>query len=225
MIGILPYIELKDIYYSYPKGGFAIDGLSLELLKNDFTAITGPNGSGKTTLGKLISGIFKPGKGSVSICGKDTREMSLGEIGGKIGYLFQNPERQLFAPSVREEISFILELKGYDQKYIDDSVEYILEKFNLKHLENAVSFKLSRGEKQRLAIAAVLVNKPDFLVFDEPTTGLDMDRKNILSNMLYELMDNGIGMAVISHDTEFVKRHAARVIKLEGGSIIEDFTP
>ncbi|MDI6705721.1 MAG: ABC transporter ATP-binding protein [Bacillota bacterium] len=194
----------------------------MQLYSHQFTAITGPNGSGKTTLGKLMTGILKPSTGQVLICGKDSRAMTLGEIGSKIGYLFQNPSHQLFATSVKEEISFVLELKGCTKEEIDRKVKNSLETFHLLHLKESLPFKLSRGEKQRLAIAAVLINEPGFLVLDEPTTGLDMDRRKVLAGILEELRQKGIGMAVISHDQEFVKRHSDRIIKMSGGEIVED---
>jgi energy-coupling factor transport system ATP-binding protein len=198
-----------------------IDRLSLKLYKEQFTAITGPNGSGKTTLGKVMTGILRPQKGHVIICGKDSADMKLGEIGQRIGYLFQNPGLQIFAPTVREEISFALELKGYSKEEIDSEVSRFKD-FDLSHRSDAFPFKLSRGEKQRLAIAAVLVNRPDFLILDEPTTGLDMERRKVLSDILLGLRQKGIGMAVISHDRAFVNGLADRVIRMHGGEVVED---
>jgi energy-coupling factor transport system ATP-binding protein len=199
-----------------------IDGLSIKLYKEQFTAITGPNGSGKTTLGKLMTGILKPQEGYVYISGKNSADMKLGEIGQRIGYLFQNPGLQIFAPTVREEITFALELKGYSKDVIDKEANRFMKDFDLLHLKDAFPFKLSRGEKQRLAIAAVLVNRPGFLVLDEPTTGLDIKRRRALSDMLINLKEKGIGMAVISHDRDFIRRLADRVIKMDGGEVVED---
>lgn len=199
-----------------------IDGLSIKLYKEQFTAITGPNGSGKTTLGKLMTGILKPQEGYVYISGKNSADMKLGEIGQRIGYLFQNPGLQIFAPTVREEITFALELKGYSKDVIDKEANRFMKDFDLLHLKDAFPFKLSRGEKQRLAIAAVLVNRPGFLVLDEPTTGLDVERRRALSDMLINLKEKGIGMAVISHDRAFIRRLADRVIKMDRGEVVED---
>lgn len=219
---IIPYIKLQNVNYRYPKGGFTIKNITLELSRNEFTAITGPNGSGKTTLGKLIAGIYKPQNGQVLIDGADSRYLSLGQIGGKIGYLFQNPDRQIFAPSVREEISFIPELKGYPPEEVMRNTDELLELFCLRGLEDELPFKLSRGEKQLLALAAILVNHPGYLILDEPTTGLDIERKTMLSRIISKLMDEGLGMAVISHDESFIMSHADRIIKLSGGEITDD---
>jgi len=218
----IPYIKMQEAAFRYPKGDFVIENTSLTLFQNEFTAVTGPNGSGKTTLGKLIVGIVKPDCGSVKILNRDTREMTLGEIGKKVGYLFQNPERQLFSMNIREEISFPMEIRGIPKEKIKEKVDEMLETFSLTHLEGIPAFKLSRGEKQRLAIASILVNNPGFFVMDEPTTGLDAERKKDLSELISNLQDKGIGMVVISHDLPFIKQHADRTITLSGGKIIDD---
>lgn len=196
--------------------------MSLELFREDFTAIIGPNGSGKTTLGKLMAGIFKPQKGSVFIDNEDSRHMSLGAIGKKVGYLFQNPERQIFAPKVYEELAFPLELKGLDKSLIEEKVQEALTTFHLNHLSNSFPFTLSQGEKQRLALAALLINEPQFLILDEPTTSLDIERKKVFSDILDVLKNKGVGIAVISHDTAFIKKHATRIIEMAGGEIVGD---
>ena len=221
---IEPYIELDDVSFAYKKDAPVIGGLSLQLYREQFTAITGPNGSGKTTLGKLMTGILRPQIGRIFICGRDSTEMKLGEIGQRIGYLFQNPGLQIFAPSVREEISFALELKGEDKGEIQEKVSRSLKDFDLSHLADAFPFRLSRGEQQRLTIAAVLINSPGFLILDEPTTGLDMERRRALSEILAGLRNKGIGMAVISHDRAFISRLADRTIRMYGGEIVEDRT-
>ncbi len=222
VMAIQPYIQLLNVSYRYPRGEWVLRDLNLKLYQNQFTAITGPNGSGKTTLGKLISGIFKPVKGQVLINGRDSREMSLGEVGKRIGYLFQNPNHQIFAPSVVEEISLALKFRGLSEKEIHDIVADALEAFHLSHLKDAFPLRLSRGERQRLAIASILVNDPGFLIMDEPTTGLDLKRKKTLSGMLEDLGKKGIGMVVISHDNNFVRHHADRIIVISGGEIIDD---
>lgn len=196
--------------------------MSAEFFLEDFTAIVGPNGSGKTTLGKLMAGIFKPQKGSVLIDEEDSRQISLGAIGKKVGYLFQNPERQIFAPRVYEELAFPLELKGLDKAIIGEKVKEALTTFNLNHLSNAFPFTLSQGEKQRLALAALLINEPQFLILDEPTTSLDIERKKVLSDILEALKNKGVGIVAISHDVEFIKKHATRIIEMDGGEIIGD---
>ncbi len=182
----------------------------------------GPNGSGKTTLGKVLAGILKPTEGRAFLAGKDTRTLSLGAIGQAVGYLFQEPERQIFAPSVYEELAFVLRLQGKPPDVIDHAVNTMLGRFDLSALRDRFPFSLSRGEKQRLALAAVLVNSPDYLILDEPTTGLDLKNKRRLGGYLEELLDAGVGMMIISHDRAFATGYATRVIELSGGVVIRD---
>lgn len=216
------FIELKNIEFEYENGKKVFHNFSLDIDKNETTALLGPNGSGKTTLGKLMVGILKPKKGQVCIFNKDTYEMSLSEIGSRIGYLFQNPEKQFFTNTVYDELSFVLKIKGFNEEYIRDKVEEKLKLFHLKGLEKSSPFLLSQGEKQRLAIAAVLINEPEYLILDEPTTGLDNRRKEILLNILNKLKYEGIGMTIISHDEEFVGRISDRLIGVIRGEIEYD---
>ncbi len=215
-------LTMTDVSYSYDTGECALGGVNLRVPGTGMTAVTGPNASGKTTLGKVMAGILKPTSGRAEICGRDTREMSLGEIGRKIGYLFQEPERQIFAPTVEEELSFVMRVRGVPESEIESAVGQMLDRFHLGRLRDRFPFILSRGEKQRLALAAVLVNRPGFLVLDEPTTALDLKRQGELLDLLEELLDEGVGMVVISHDSRFVTRCASRVIELVGGEVVRD---
>jgi len=216
------YIELKEIDFEYEKGNKVFENFSFSVDRYETVALMGPNGSGKTTLGKLMAGILKPNKGQVLIFNKDTNEIPLHEIGSRIGYLFQNPEKQFFANTVYDELGFVLKIKGYDEEYIKNKVGEMLELFQLKGLEKHLPYLLSQGEKQRLAIAAVLINEPEYLILDEPTTGLDKKRKDILFELLNMLKDRGIGMTIISHDNRFVERICNRRIYINRGEIQHD---
>lgn len=216
-----PFIQINNVSFSYPKSKLILENIEMNFYSNEFIAITGPNGSGKTTFGKLMMGILKPVKGSIYIKGEDISKLTPGNIGKKVGYLFQQPERQLFTPAVREEIAFARTFMGEPESDIEEEVSKMIGLFSLKGLEDHSPYKLSRGERQRLALAAILINEPDFLVLDEPTTGLDIIRKNKLSNILKKLQDKGLGLAVISHDEEFVRNNADRIIKVAGGEVIE----
>lgn len=218
----MAYIEANNISFRYPKKDKIIEDISLSVLKEDITAIIGHNGGGKTTLGKLLAGILKPLSGDVLICGSSTRKLTLGQIGQKIGYLFQNPSRQIFTSTVKEELLFVNRLKGISMDEAQRDMEELLDFFDLYSKKDEVTFNLSYGEKQRLALAAILINKPEFLILDEPTTGLDKQRKDRLSRYLIKLMDSGVGMIIISHDFDFVKTHASRRIEIARGEIIND---
>lgn len=221
-MNLLKYIEFRNTSFEYIKDKKVINSISTKVYKDDITAIVGPNGSGKTTLGKLMIGILKPTFGKVYMFNKDIKYMTLGQVGKQVGYLFQNPEKQFFSCTVEEEIGFVLKIKGFDREYIDKKVEYLLELFQLDHLKEAFPLKLSQGEKQRLAIAAILANEPEYLILDEPTKGLDMDRKTILVDILEKLNEKGIGITLISHDYNLVNQISNRVIEIYRGEIVED---
>jgi len=216
------YIKLTGISYGYPRSRFALKDINMSLNQGEIVGITGENGSGKTTLGKIIMGILMPDSGNIEIDGVDGKSLKLCERGFKIGYAFQNPDRQLFAANVQDEIIFPLEIKGVDKTTALERAAALLERFELSHLKERVPMRLSRGEKQRLVLAATLAQEPGFLILDEPTTGLDRDRKKALYQLMEELAREGIGLAVISHDLQFIKDHANRIIRLENGKVVDD---
>ncbi len=210
--------------YRYPGEGQVVAPVDLAIHASDVTALFGPNGSGKTTLGKLLAGILKPTSGRVEILGEDTRTLSLGRIGQRLGYLFQEPDRQIFTARVDEELALAQRLRGVPEDDVLGRVEEMLDRFRLEHLREAFPFDLSRGEKQRLALAAIMINRPPFLVLDEPTTALDVVRKAELSALLSQATEGGVGMLIISHDRSFVARHATRILELSRGEIVDDYS-
>jgi len=219
---MLAFIKLENVAFSYFKGKIAVKNISFQIEKNEVTALVGPNGSGKTTLGKLIIGILKPDNGKICIDGIDNNQMTLGQIGGRIGYLFQNPDCQIFTTTVIDELAFILKFKGTEEEEIRKNISETLELFDLADLQNSYTFNLSQGEKQRLAIGAIMMGKPEYLILDEPTSGLDIEKKAKLVRILRNLALNGIGMMVISHDRAFVDLIAEKKIKMSEGEIIEE---
>lgn len=219
---ILSFIKLEDVAFSYFKGKPVIKNISFQTEKNKITAITGPNGSGKTTLGKLIIGILKPDNGRIYIDGININQMSIGQIGTRIGYLFQNPDCQIFTTKVIDELAFILKFKGAQETEIKKNISEMLQLFDLADLQNSYTFNLSQGERQRLAIAAIMMGKPEYLILDEPTSGLDIERKEKLLKILQSLVQNGIGMMVISHDKIFVDLIAEKRVNMLEGEIVEE---
>ena len=167
-------------------------------------------------------GILKPTIGGVYILDEDVSQMSLAQVGSKIGYLFQNPEKHFFTNTLEEELGFILKFKDVNELSIQQQIDELIEIFELNHLRKSSPLLLSQGEKQRLAIATILINKPEYLILDEPTTGLDIERKRELLNQLNQLREEGIGMTVISHDQFIIEELSQRVIKIHRGEIIDD---
>ena len=219
---LLGSIELKNLSFEYVKGKEIIKNINVNIDTKDITCIVGPNGSGKTTLGKLMVGILKPGSGEIYLFGENIAKMSLGQIGKKIGYLFQNPEKQFFSNTVEDEIKFVLEIKGLNKEYIDAKVKLLLNLFQLNHIRASFPLKLSQGEKQRLALAAILANEPKYLILDEPTKGLDIGLRNSLIQILKNLYDEGIGMTVMTHDYTFINQVSDRILTMYRGEIVED---
>jgi energy-coupling factor transport system ATP-binding protein len=213
------YIEVKNMSFCYPRSQFRLKDISLQLHRNDITALVGENGSGKTTLGKILTGILRPASGEILIGEKNIKTLDLGEIGKKVGYLFQNPEKQIFASSVYEDVSFPLEINCVDPEAIKVRTEKILKELEIDHLKDKYPFNLSHGEKQRVALAGILVNETEYLILDEPTTALDTDRKELLGKMLQDIHSQGTGILIISHDEIFINKLCGRVLKMkqEGG--------
>ncbi|WP_243120477.1 ABC transporter ATP-binding protein [Pelotomaculum sp. FP] len=200
----------------------ALAGIDLSLDKDGVTAIVGPNGSGKTTLTKLLIGVLQPTEGEVRLEGRPVAGYSLAEIGRRIGYVFQNPDLQLFCSTVAEEVGFGLANRGCEPADVQEKVAFYLDYFELTAYRDVFPLYLSQGEKQRLAIAAVLANEPEFLILDEPTIGLDAWRKKNLEDYLKKVARLGRGMILVSHDERFVDKMAERVVTLANGRIQSD---
>jgi energy-coupling factor transport system ATP-binding protein len=217
------YIRADQASYIYSENGFTLRPQSCCLYRDQVTFLMGPNGSGKSTFGKLMCGIIKPTTGCIRICGRDTREMSLGAIGRKVGYLWQKPQLQLFAPVVLEDMTFSEELKGAEPAVAEEKALYWLRQFDLLHTRDQMTHTLSGGEKQRLALAVVMMQGAEYLILDEPTKGLDDHRRSQLAILLAELRDaHGTGMLIISHDDDFCSALAERIIYIEEGEITDD---
>ena len=223
-------LRMEDISFMYPDASgrpdVSGDRSRFELSVECFTlgictALLGPNGSGKTTIGKLCAGILKPTNGRILYNGEDIAGWPLGKIGGQVGYLFQDPSRQIFAPYPLEEIAFPLELQGRPKPEATSIARGLLAEFELEEIADNTTYTLSRGEKQRLAIAAVMACEPSFLVLDEPTTGLDKRRRDKLAETLRRLIGDGVGVLLITHDRNFADELEAEIRFVEGGRLLD----
>ncbi len=215
------FIELDDINFTYKKTRFSISGLSLKLYRGQTAALTGGNGSGKTTLSKIMTGIIRPDSGTVTIDGSNIRKNRLAETAAKVGYLFQDPGRQLFCQSALEEIAFSLIHRGESKEAADKKAGELLARFSMEDKADDFPLKLSRGEKQRLALLAVFAMRPKVYILDEPSAGIDGDNKRKLIVMLEEIRDSGAGLCIITHDRQLIKL-AGRVITMDGGRVVRD---
>lgn len=214
------YINLEQVSFSWPQGVQVLKEINLSIEKNETIALMGANGSGKTTLSKLILGLLKPTQGRALLAGMPIESYSLAARGRQFGYVFQNPERQFFAASVAEEIGFALKYRDFSPEKIQERVAEMLALFELEEYAATFPFNLSQGEKQRLALAAILAPRPDFIIMDEPFTGLDWLRKQRLQAILERVGKEGVGYLIISHDRALCSRLCSRVLTLEGGRLL-----
>lgn len=221
-----PVIEFKDVSFSYNRGdngGGRVEDLSFEIFPGDFVAIIGSNGAGKTTTSKLMNGLLRPKKGEVRIGGVATNKCATSKIAHKVGMLFQDPDKQICKGTVREELAFSLSLHNVSKEEIVRRVEKALKDFDFPG--DAAPFMLSRGERQLLALASVVVCEPDILILDEPTTGLDFRECMSIMKRIEQLNAKGTTVVMISHDMEVVGDFAKRVIVMAKGNIIADGKP
>ncbi|MEM3815636.1 MAG: energy-coupling factor transporter ATPase [Candidatus Bathyarchaeia archaeon] len=218
-------IIVKDLWHVYPGGIQALKGVSLEIYKGEIVAIVGQNGSGKTTLVKHFNGLLKPTEGYVSVFGMDTRKKSISELSRKVGYVFQNPDNQIFSSSVREEVMFGLKNMGYPIDEIEKKIDWALSFVGLKGLEEEHPFKLSKAERQLLAFASILAMEPEIIIVDEPTTGQDWNGTLKMMNMLRELNNRGHTIIIVTHDMNIVANYATRMVVLHGGYILTEGKP
>ncbi|WP_031517330.1 energy-coupling factor ABC transporter ATP-binding protein [Desulfofalx alkaliphila] len=218
----MAFIEMVDVSFKYPRQKkLLLNNINLNIDKRGITVLTGANGSGKTTISKLMVGVLEPTSGYITLNGQRISTMTLAQIGRIVGYVFQNPDRQFFCPTVAEEIGFGLQNQGLPDHQVQRLVNENLSYFELEHLAQSFPTQLSMGEKRRLAIAATLALEPELIILDEPTTGLDAYRKQLLGNCLEKILATGRGVFMVSHDKSFINKYATRIISLERGRLTE----
>lgn len=209
------FYMIDSIAFSYNNKDNILKNISFSIDDNQHIGLMGHNGLGKTTLVKLMLGILKPQHGDIFLEGKNIRDISLSDIGKKVGFIFQNPEKQLFCPTVWEQMNFShRNCENSKKNKIEEKLMRYLEEFGLMKYKDNSPFILSRGEKQRLVLASVLSRDVDFLILDEPTTGLDILRTAQLGKYLNRLRDKGKGYLIISHDKSFLSTHAEKTMTI-----------
>jgi len=215
-------IETKDIHFTYRTGVEALKGVSLAIRDGEFVAIMGQNGAGKTTFVKHFNGLLKPTKGEVLIDGISTRAVSVAKLSRKVGFVFQNPDHQLFSETVEEEIAFALRNFGFEEAMVEKHVTWALNLLDLTEYRKASPFMLSGGERKRVALASVLAWDPDVIILDEPTIGQDHRQKEKLRQFIVQLNEQRKTVVVVTHDVEFVAECNPRVILMVDGEIVAD---
>ena len=215
-----PVIEVKNIWFTYRRPEAILKEVNLTVNKGEFIAVMGRNAAGKSTLIKHFNGLLKPARGKVLVKGLDTQKATVAELARHVGFVFQNPNDHLFARTVEEELVFTLKNLGLDR--IEERVHKTLDRFALQRYRKQYPRFLSGGEKQRVALASVLVAEPQVLILDEPTRGMDQKLKNSLMQYLKEYKKAGNTVIMVTHDVELVAEHAERVVLLSEGQIVVD---
>jgi energy-coupling factor transport system ATP-binding protein len=215
-------ISVQNVSFNYPDGPQVLHGVNLEIRDGEFVAIMGENGAGKTTLVKMFNGLLKPSKGTVQIDGVETKEKSVAQMSRNVGLIFQNPDNQLFAETVAQELGFSLRNFGFAEDIIQKRVTSFLHLLDLEEYAAASPFVLSGGERKRVALAAILVWDPKHVIMDEPTIGQDYLQKERLRNFITQLVSQGKSVIIVTHDVEFVAECKPRVVLLSHGTVIGD---
>ncbi len=216
-------IQIENLSFRYPtREDFALREVSLTIQRGEFLAIIGQNGSGKTTLIKHFNGLLKPTQGRVAVCGKETTSLPTSELARQVGYVFQNPDHQIFAESVRDEIAFGPRNLGFSKERIEATTQVVLDEMGLSGMEEEMPFQLSRGQRQRLAVASVLAMEPSILIIDEPTTGQDWKESTALMDLVRQLNDKGHTCIVTTHNMNLVSLFARRVIVMRAARLFLD---
>ncbi|WP_366941352.1 ATP-binding cassette domain-containing protein [uncultured Microbacterium sp.] len=201
----------RDVVLSIP---------SLDIAKGSFTAIVGANGAGKTTLLQALGGVVPPPRGTVSIGGLDAGHASPRQLSSHVGFVFQNPEHQFIAATVREELAFGLKLQRVDRAEVDQRVDEMLDRFGLAYKADEHPFLLSGGEKRRLSVGTALITRPAVVALDEPTFGQDAERATELLDLLQDLQRAGTTIVIVTHDLDLVDAYATHTIVLGDGELI-----
>ena len=217
-----PVIQVDHLTYTYPNGFEALHDVSFTIEKNDFVAIIGQNGAGKSTLLKNLVGLHKPTQGNIIVDGVNTREISVARLSTKVGFVLQNPDRQLFADSVEEEIRFGPQNLKLDKAEIDTRVEHAMEQTGLTRLRREFPMALSAGDRAKVVIASVIAMQPEIIILDEPTTGQDRRGCAQIMDIAKEFQRRGHTVIVVTHAMSLVAEYADRVIVMCKGRRILD---
>lgn len=213
-------IEFQNVHASYDIELPILKGVSFTINDGDFVVFVGTNGAGKSTTMRLVNGLLKPTSGQVLIDGVPTTELKTSELAQRVGFLFQNPDRQICKNTVREELLFGFEAQGRLDQEAEARVDAMIKRFNFD--PDAEPFLLNRGTRQLLALASIIVLEPPVVVLDEPTTGLDYRECLKVMDIIRELNDNGTTVIMVCHDMEIVSDYAERVVAMTAGQVVAD---
>jgi energy-coupling factor transport system ATP-binding protein len=214
-----PVIEVKGLAHRYPNGVVALEGVDLTVKRGEFLAVLGQNGSGKTTLVKHFNGLLKPSEGTALVGGEETTEQGLRQLGQTVGYVFQNPDHQIFSDTVFDEVAFGPKIRELKEDEIKERVEEALAAVSLEGRGDEDPFGLTKGERQRVAVASVLAVRPEVLILDEPTTGLDYAEQRSMMDLVKNLNESGSTIIAVTHTMWVVAEYAHRAVVVRDGKL------
>jgi len=217
-----PLIRVRDLAFAYPDGTQALRGVHLDVARGECLALVGHNGAGKSTLIKNLVGLLKPSGGTVEVLGRPVTDYQISELARHIGYVGQNPDNQIFTDSVEKEVAFALKKQRLPHDEIQDRVATALERMHLVDVVDRYPLTLSKGDRSRVVIAAVLAMDPEILIFDEPTTGQDYRGARAILDLIRELHQNGTTIIVITHHLFLLPGYVERLVILGEGKVLHD---
>ena len=222
-----PLLSIQNLHFRYPNADKdAVCGISCEVPRGEVLAIMGANGSGKTTLIHLIAGLLRPSSGELNIDGKQCSRVKLHQLAGKVGIVFQNPDLLLQAENVRDEVAFGPKNLKFPTKTLEDRIDKTLTRFDLQNLSSEAPYALSRGQRQRTAVASTFSLHPDLFLLDEPTTGQDAQHLHqLMDELCDEIRQENKILIFATHDPDLTLKYADRILLLRNGTVIHDGDP
>lgn len=222
-----PVIETKDLNYNYPDGTHALKDVNIKIKKGEKAAFIGSNGAGKTTLFLHFNGLLRPVSGTINICREqiEYKKKTLTKIREKVGIVFQNPDDQLFSPTVVEDVAFGPMNLGLSKEEVEKRVDEALKRVGMEDFKKKAPHHLSWGQKKRVSLAGILAMKPDILVLDEPTTGLDPYGVIQILKILHKLNKEGMTILLTSHDVDMIPLFADKIYVMHHGEIAGEGSP
>lgn len=219
-------LSIEKLVHTYPKGNVtALKGVDLKIYEGDIISIIGQNGSGKTTLVRHFNGLLRPTSGRVLLMGEDTAGKSVSQMSRQCGYVFQNPNHQIFSHTVEEELLVAPHYYKFTPEETKQKLAQVVELMDLGPLLHKHPMTLDYTTKKIITIASVLVFSPEVLILDEPTGGLDEVGRKMLSKIIHMMHDQGHTVIMISHDMDYVAEESSRVVVMAQGEILEDTSP
>ena len=215
-------IEIKELRFTFPAGVQALRGISLTIESGEQVAIVGQNGAGKTTLVRHFNGLLQPTTGEVRIGDWDTRKYSVAKLASRVGYVFQNPDEQLFSRDVKTEVAFGPRNLGYPNEQVEALVNEALEMTELTNKTGTNPYDLSPAWRKMVAIASIIAMDTPIVIFDEPTTGQDAVNIARIANVIRVLRERGKTVITITHDIDFCAENFERVIAMSQGTVLLD---